>query len=143
MTSSAPHSLIFAACDGEAVIAARGGDQPLGDLVVGERPELADRAARLERAGDLQAFELVADRTGAERALGRRGRDQRRAPHLAFDTGGGGADIVKRQHRCSLSLPREIRTPARRAEGVASLSPSRRFATGPFLSRKGRGIIGK
>ncbi|MCY1217762.1 hypothetical protein D9M72_296900 [compost metagenome] len=40
------------------VIAGRGGDDSVGDLLLGQREGLVQRAANLERAGDLQGFWL-------------------------------------------------------------------------------------
>jgi len=56
--------------DGDAVVAARGGDKAARACLVTEQGQAAEGAPRLEAAGDLQAFELERDPgAGGERRV--------------------------------------------------------------------------
>ena len=71
-------------CHRQPVIAARGGDDAGRRLTLRPAEEAVHRAAGLERAGDLQAFELEGDaRRARHRRLQLGERRHRRPPHPA------------------------------------------------------------
>lgn len=86
-------------CVGDAlgVIAAADGDDATGLLVAGEGEEFVERAARLERAGLLQALQLEGD-ARAEFAAEGGGGDQWSAVDPAVDAGASFVDLCEREH---------------------------------------------
>ena len=86
--------------NGLGVVAGRHGDHAAGALDVPERGELVERAALLERVGDLKVL-VFDEHLGAGQRGELRRRQHRRAQHLAGDGAARGLDVGDRHAHAS------------------------------------------
>lgn len=80
--------------NGKAVVVSRCGDDATAEGFLVELQDGIARPSRLERSGDLQAFEFEHQRTAVERVPDEAGSQAWRAPHPLPDAPGRGDNVV-------------------------------------------------
>ena len=108
--------------DGDAVIAARGGDHAGRRRL--PRQQVGEGAARLERAGVLQQFKLQHEALAVEPEIGGIDPDDRRAPDIGPDQPLGFGDAITIDGRRHFALPDHA------AEAAGNPAPGRRRRRG-------------